>query len=289
MRKRAQNNWSFGVDLCLIMIIRFMSFYRCLHLLLISITLLSGFWLSSSPSYFCFLSWLFVCQHAKTRLFIFGCLFVSLVLSLHSVMYVLMVFLLIESIICLLVVIRLPFLLQYSASFCSSSSYSSSLSRFSLFLVVFIIFLLSLCRDALHPNLQNRKQSFTKQFLAPMSCDQPPTKRKTPQHRYAVELKIGPIFAFLQVKNWSFFCFFCCFFCFFCFFVFEYLFLPAETRGFFKNKQETTPKTQLYKLKYSPIMLRNILGPVFILYLDQFLTFKMCILFVFFFGLKPLF
>ena len=42
-------------------------------------------------------------------------------------------------------------------------------------------------------------------------------------------------------------------------------------------------------------MLRNILGPVFNLYLDQFLTYKICYFFLFFVfflgggGLKPLF
>ena len=38
----------------------------------------------------------------------------------------------------------------------------------------------------------------------------------------------------------------------------------------------------MYKLKIGPIMLRNILGPVFNLYLDQFLTYKFCFFFVFF-------
>ena len=39
-------------------------------------------------------------------------------------------------------------------------------------------------------------------------------------------------------------------------------------------------------------MLRNILGPVFNLYLDQFLTYKICyffVFFLFFFGWNPYF
>ena len=74
----------------------------------------------------------------------------------------------------------------------------------------------------------------------------------------------------------------------------ENLILPAERRGFFKNQQTHNQKnTQFYKLKTGPIMLRNILGPVFNLYLDQFLTFKICIILFFFLlgggRLKPQF
>ena len=43
-----------------------------------------------------------------------------------------------------------------------------------------------------------------------------------------------------------------------------------------KQANKTTKKTQFYKLKTGPIMLRNMLGPVFNLYLDQFLTYKIC-------------
>ena len=67
-------------------------------------------------------------------------------------------------------------------------------------------------------------------------------------------------------------------------FIFKNLILPAERRGFLKkkNKKKTTKKTHFYKLKTGPIVLRNILGPVFNLYLDQFLTYKICYFFVFF-------
>ena len=42
-----------------------------------------------------------------------------------------------------------------------------------------------------------------------------------------------------------------------------------------KNKQKTTQNT-ISKLKTGPMMLRNILGPMFNLDLDQFSTLKMC-------------
>ena len=44
---------------------------------------------------------------------------------------------------------------------------------------------------------------------------------------YMVKLKIGPMFALFKGKNWSNFLFF-----------FESLILPAERRGFLKNKQK---------------------------------------------------
>ena len=85
---------------------------------------------------------------------------------------------------------------------------------------------------------------------------------------YLVKLKIGPIFA-LKIGP------------FFCFWggggIFENPILPAERRGFLKNKQKTTKK-QFFKLKIGPIMLRNILGPVFNFNLDQFLTLEFCCL-----------
>ena len=78
------------------------------------------------------------------------------------------------------------------------------------------------------------------------------------------KLKTGPIFPF------------------FLFFIIKHLILPAERRGFLKNKQKQLKKTHFYKLKTGPIMSRNILGPVFNLYLDQFLTYNICYFFVFF-------
>ena len=81
------------------------------------------------------------------------------------------------------------------------------------------------------------------------------------------KLKIGPSLFFL-----------------FFLFIITYLILPAERRWFLKNKQKTTKKTtHCYKLKIGPIMLRNMLGPVFNLYLDQFLTYKICYFCLFFF------
>ena len=73
------------------------------------------------------------------------------------------------------------------------------------------------------------------------------------------------------------------FFCFF-FFVFENLILPAERRGFFKKKKKKKQKkTTFLALKTGPILLRNILGPVFNASLDQFLTLGFFFFFVFFF------
>ena len=94
---------------------------------------------------------------------------------------------------------------------------------------------------------------------------------------YVVKLKAGPMFALFKVKNWSIFFVFL-------FFIFENLILPAERRGFLKkkNKQKTTKKTQFLKLKAGPIMLRNILGPVFNFHLDQFLTLEFFYFLVFF-------
>ena len=81
-------------------------------------------------------------------------------------------------------------------------------------------------------------------------------------HKYAVELKrLVQCFPFSSVKNWSIYCF-CCLF------VFEKLVLPAERRGFFK-KIKYDP---FLALKTGPILLCNILGPVFNASLVQFLT-----------------
>ena len=90
---------------------------------------------------------------------------------------------------------------------------------------------------------------------------------------------------FLKLKTGPFL------FVFLLFFIFENLILPAERRGFLKNKQKTTTnKTQFLKLKTGPIMLRSILGPVFNFNLDQFLTldFFLCF-FVFLGGWNPYF
>ena len=85
----------------------------------------------------------------------------------------------------------------------------------------------------------------------------------------AVELKAGPIFAFYKLITGPMFLLFL-------FVCFENLVLPADRRGFFKNKQQNNQKnTQFYRLKTGPIMLRNILGPIFSIYLDQCLTFKL--------------
>ena len=51
---------------------------------------------------------------------------------------------------------------------------------------------------------------------------------------------------------------------------------------FEKQAKTTKQKTHFYKLNTGPIMLRSILGPVLNLYLDQFLTYKICY-FLFFF------
>ena len=100
---------------------------------------------------------------------------------------------------------------------------------------------------------------------------------------YAVELKTGPRFPFYKLETGHVFPFF--------FFIFKNRILPAERRGSLKNKQKQPKKTHCYKLKTGPIMLRNILGPVFNLYLDQFLTYKFVIFcfFCFLGGLKPYF
>ena len=93
----------------------------------------------------------------------------------------------------------------------------------------------------------------------------------------AVKLKTGPIFALFKVKTGPFFVF---------------LFLPCRKKRIFeKQAKKTTKKTQFLLLKTGPIMLRNILGPVFNFNLDQFLTLEFCYFFVFcsFGGLKPLF
>ena len=68
------------------------------------------------------------------------------------------------------------------------------------------------------------------------------------------------------------------------FFVFKNLVLPAERRGFLKNKhkKKQQKKTQFLKLKSGPIMLRNIIGPLFNFNLAHFLTLEFCYFFCFF-------
>ena len=63
-----------------------------------------------------------------------------------------------------------------------------------------------------------------------------------------------------------------------------------KKRIFEKQAKNNQTKTLFYKLKTGPIMLRNILGPVFNLYLDQFITYKMCYFCFLFFGAEtPIF
>ena len=90
---------------------------------------------------------------------------------------------------------------------------------------------------------------------------------------YAVELKTGPMF----VKTGPTFCFCLTFH------------PPCRKKRIFKKKQKTTPKTQFYKLKMVQLCCATYLDQRFNLYLDQFLTFKLCIFLMFsFLGLKPL-
>ena len=56
-----------------------------------------------------------------------------------------------------------------------------------------------------------------------------------------------------------------------------------KEEAFWKTSKKQQKNTHFYKLKTGPIMLRNMLGPVFNLYLDQFLTYKICYFFCFFF------
>ena len=81
----------------------------------------------------------------------------------------------------------------------------------------------------------------------------------------------------------------------FCFFVFLFLkisFSLQKEEDFSKKEEEKeTKKTTFLALKTGPILLRNILGPVFNASLDQFLTLGFlffCVFFFFFWGLKPL-
>ena len=61
----------------------------------------------------------------------------------------------------------------------------------------------------------------------------------------------------------------------FLFFVFGNIILPAERKRNFQ-KQAKKKKTLFYKLNTGPSTLRNILGPILDLYLDQLLTYNIC-------------
>ena len=104
---------------------------------------------------------------------------------------------------------------------------------------------------------------------------------------YVVKFKSGPIFALFKVKKWS------NFFVFFFVFIFQQSRSPCRKKRIFeKQAKKTTKKTQFLKLKSGPIMLRNIIGPLFNFNLDHFLTLEFCYFFWFFFlggGLNPYF
>ena len=93
---------------------------------------------------------------------------------------------------------------------------------------------------------------------------------------YAVELKTGPIFAFSSVKNWSIF---------FGFFVFLKSHSPCRKKRITKKKTKRTKNDPFLALKTGPILLRNIIGPVFNASLDQFLTLGFFCFFFFVFFL----
>ena len=86
------------------------------------------------------------------------------------------------------------------------------------------------------------------------------------------------MFAFSSVKKWSIFCVFC--------FFFLSHFPCRKKRILSKKKQKKDP---FLALKTGPILLRNILGPVFNASLDQFLTLGFFVFCLCFLLLKPLF
>ena len=93
------------------------------------------------------------------------------------------------------------------------------------------------------------------------------------------------IFFFCRVKSWSNVCLlyiksWSIFFG-FVFVCFRKSRSPCRKKRISQKQSPKTTNTQFYKLKIGLIMLRNILGPVFNLYLDQFLTFKTCIFCIF--------
>ena len=87
-------------------------------------------------------------------------------------------------------------------------------------------------------------------------------------------------FPFYKLKNWSKFFFVLLVF------YFQKSHSPCRKKRIFENQAKNNQNnTHFYKLKTGPIMLRNILGPIFNFYLDQFLTYKFVdFLFFFFFG-----
>ena len=88
---------------------------------------------------------------------------------------------------------------------------------------------------------------------------------------HAVKLiKGGPIFALFKVKKWSIFLFL-----FFLLFS-KILFSLQKEEDLWKTSPKTTKKTQFVKLKSGPIMLRNIIGPLFNFNLDHLLTLEFC-------------
>ena len=102
-----------------------------------------------------------------------------------------------------------------------------------------------------------------------------------------IKLQSGPIFALFKVKKWSIFLFFWGFY-----FFQKYRSPCRKKRIFEKQAQKTTKKTQFLKLKSGPIMLRNIIGPLFNFNLDHFLTLEFCYFFcffVFFWAETPIF
>ena len=72
-------------------------------------------------------------------------------------------------------------------------------------------------------------------------------------YEYVVKLKAGPMFAIFKVKNWS---------------TFLFISVSLQKEETFK-KQKQQQKTQISKVKNWSNLLRNILGPVLNLDLDQ--------------------
>ena len=101
---------------------------------------------------------------------------------------------------------------------------------------------------------------------------------------FAVKLKSGPIFALFKVKKWSNLFVLGVF-------IFQKSRSPCRKKMIFEKHAKNNKKTQFLKLKSGPIMLRNIIGPLFNFNLDHFLTLEFCFFFFFFafFWLKPLF
>ena len=75
------------------------------------------------------------------------------------------------------------------------------------------------------------------------------------------------------------------FFCFFCFFLFlKISFSLQQEEDFSKKRRKGKQKKTFLALTTGPILLRNILGPVFNASLDQFLTLGFLVFYVFFWG-----